>query len=285
MFGRHGEAPVPIVAPCTPSDCFEAAFEAVRIALTYRTPVFLLSDGYLANGAEPWLLPDVDALPDLQVEFAAEPNHTLDDGTSVFWPYKRDEETLARPWAVPGTPGLEHRIGGLEKADGSGNVSYDPVNHERMTKLRAAKVAGIAKTVAPVEVDDADGIGSAPVLVLGWGSTYGAIAAGVRRIRARGLKVAHAHLRHLNPFPPNLGEVLGAYPQVLVPETNLGQLVKLVRADFLVDAKGMSKMQGVPFRAAEIELAVLEMMGEDGSEVEIAPEVAVVAPETGGEGG
>jgi 2-oxoglutarate ferredoxin oxidoreductase subunit alpha len=285
MFGRHGEAPVPIVAPCTPSDCFEAAFEAVRIALTYRTPVFLLSDGYLANGAEPWMLPDVDALPDLQVEFAGEPNHTLEDGTSVFWPYKRDEDTLARPWAVPGTPGLEHRIGGLEKADGSGNVSYDPVNHERMTHLRAAKVAGIAKTIPPLAVDDVDGFGSAPILVLGWGSTYGAIAAGVRRIRARGLKVAHAHLRHLNPFPANLGAVLAAYPQVLVPETNLGQLVKLVRAEFLVDAKGMSKMQGVPFRAAEIELAVLEMLGEDGSEVEIAPEVAVVAPETGGEGG
>jgi len=263
MFGRHGEAPVPIVAASTPSGCFDAALEAVRIAVTHRTPVFLLSDGYLANGAEPWRLPDVDALPDLRVEFAQEPNHCTEDGSAVFWPYLRDEETLARPWAVPGTPGLEHRIGGLEKADGSGNVSYDPANHERMTHLRAAKVAGIARSIPPQEVDDADGLGGAPVLVLGWGSTYGAIAAGVRRIRARGLKVAHAHLRHLNPFPANLGAVLAAYPRVLVPETNMGQLVKLVRADFLVDAKGLSKMQGVPFRAAEIELAVLEMLGVD----------------------
>jgi 2-oxoglutarate ferredoxin oxidoreductase subunit alpha len=267
MFGRHGEAPVPIVAPSTPAQCFEAAFEAVRIAITYRTPVFLLSDGYLANGAEPWRLPDTDTLPDLQVEFAAEPNHTLEDGTAVFWPYLRDEQTLARPWAVPGTPGLEHRIGGLEKADGSGNVSYDPVNHERMVHLRAAKVAGIAREIAPLAVDDEDGRGGAPVLVLGWGSTYGAIAAGVRRIRARGLKVAHAHLVHLNPFPANLGEVLAAYGQVLVPETNMGQLVKLVRADFLVGARGLSKVQGVPFRAAEIESAVLDMLGVDGDAV------------------
>jgi 2-oxoglutarate ferredoxin oxidoreductase subunit alpha len=267
MFGRHGEAPVPIVAPSTPAQCFEAAFEAVRIAITYRTPVFLLSDGYLANGAEPWRLPDTDTLPDLQVEFAAEPNHTLEDGTAVFWPYLRDEQTLARPWAVPGTPGLEHRIGGLEKADGSGNVSYDPVNHERMVHLRAAKVAGIAREIAPLAVDDEDGLGGAPVLVLGWGSTYGAIAAGVRRIRARGLKVAHAHLVHLNPFPANLGEVLAAYGQVLVPETNMGQLVKLVRADFLVGARGLSKVQGVPFRAAEIESAVLDMLGVDGDAV------------------
>ncbi|HXX91764.1 MAG TPA: 2-oxoacid:acceptor oxidoreductase subunit alpha [Acidimicrobiales bacterium] len=263
MFGRHGEAPVPIVAPATPAGCFEAALEAVRIALTYRTPVFLLSDGYLANGAEPWRLPDVDSLPSLGVEFAAEPNHTLDDGTAVFWPYLRDEETLARPWAVPGTPGLEHRIGGLEKADGSGNVSYDPVNHERMVRLRAAKVAGIVRDIPPVTVDDVDGPGAAPVLVLGWGSTYGAIAAGVRRIRARGLKVAHAHLQHLNPFPANLGEVLASYGAVLVPETNLGQLAKLVRAEFLVDARTLSKVQGTPFRAAEIESAVLEMLGVD----------------------
>jgi 2-oxoglutarate ferredoxin oxidoreductase subunit alpha len=263
MFGRHGEAPVPIVAPSTPSDCFEAAFEAVRIALTYRTPVFILSDGYLANGAEPWNLPDVGSLPDLQVDFAVETNHRLEDGKEVFWPYVRDERTLARPWAVPGTPGLEHRIGGLEKADGSGNVSYDPLNHERMTHLRAAKVAGIARDFEPLAVDDEDGVGGAPVVVLGWGSTYGAIAAGVRRIRARGIKVAHVHLKHLNPFPRDLGDVLRAYPHVLVPETNMGQLVKLVRADFLVDARGLSKVQGVPFRAGEIEAAVLDMLGVD----------------------
>ncbi|HYA68113.1 MAG TPA: 2-oxoacid:acceptor oxidoreductase subunit alpha [Acidimicrobiales bacterium] len=265
MFGRHGEAPVPIVAPSTPSGCFEAAFEAVRIALTYRTPVFILSDGYLANGAEPWLLPDVGTLPDLRVDFAVEPNHTLDDGRKVFWPYVRDERTLARPWAVPGTPGLEHRIGGLEKADGSGNVSYEPANHERMVHLRAAKVAGIARDFEPLAVDDDDGLGGASLVILGWGSTYGAIAAGVRRIRARGIKVAHVHLKHLNPFPVDLGDVLRAYPRVLVPETNMGQLIKLVRADYLVDARGLSKIQGVPFRAGEIEAAVLDMLEVDPS--------------------
>ncbi len=263
MFGRHGEAPVPIVAPMTPSHCFEVAMEAVRIAVKYRTPVFILSDGYLANGAEPWRLPDTDALPDLHVEFATETNHSAEDGTPAFWPYLRDPDTLARPWAVPGTPGLEHRIGGLEKADGSGNISYDPVNHERMVHLRAEKVAGIARDIPPLGVDDVDGLGGASVLVLGWGSTYGAIAAGVRRVRARGLKVAHAHLVHLNPFPSNLGDVLRAYDSVLVPETNLGQLARLVRADFLVDARTLSKVQGVPFRAAEIEEAVLELLGVD----------------------
>ncbi len=262
MYGRHGEAPVPIVAAMTPSHCFEAAIEAVRIAVTYRTPVFLLSDGYLANGSEPWRLPDVGDLPDLHVEFATGANHTEADGTEVFWPYIRDEN-LARPWAVPGTPGLEHRIGGLEKEDGTGNISYDPENHERMVRLRAAKVAGIAKDFAPLEVDDPDGIGGAEVLVLGWGSTYGAIAAGVRRVRARGLAVAHVQLVHLNPFPSDLGGVLGAYRHVLVPEANLGQLSKMVRAEFLVDAKILSKVQGSPFRAAEIELAVLEMLGVD----------------------
>jgi 2-oxoglutarate ferredoxin oxidoreductase subunit alpha len=261
MYSRHGEAPVPIMAPMTPSHCFEVAIEAARIAVKYRTPVIVLSDGYLANGAEPWRLPDPATLPDLRVEFATETNHTEEDGTPTFWPYVRDEETLARPWAVPGTPGLEHRIGALEKEDGSGNVSYDPVNHERMVHLRAAKVAGIAKDIALLEVDDLGGIGAAPLLVLGWGSTFGAIAAGVRRVRARGLSVAHAHLVHLNPFPSNLGEVLGAYGKVLVPEANLGQLAKMVRADFLVDARTLSKVQGVPFRAAEIEDVVLEMLG------------------------
>jgi 2-oxoglutarate ferredoxin oxidoreductase subunit alpha len=257
MFGRHGETPVPIVAPSTPGDCFFAAIEAARIALKYRTPVFLLSDGYLANGAEPWPIPDVSSLPDISVPFATQPNHTSEDGTEDFWPYLRDPATLARPWAIPGTPGLTHRIGGLEKADGSGDVSYDPDNHERMTKLRVEKVAGIAADIAPVHVDDPDG---ADVLVLGWGSTYGAIQAGIRRVRAQGHSVAHAHLRHLNPFPPNLGEVLRSFRRVLVPEMNLGQLLKLIRADFLVDAQGLNKMKGKPFQAGEIEKAIFDVL-------------------------
>jgi len=259
MYGRHGEAPVPIVAPSTPSQCFAAAIEATRIAVKYRTPVILLSDGYLANGAEPWRLPDLDTLPAIDPAFASEPNHREEDGTATFWPYVRDEETLARPWAPPGVPGLEHRIGGLEKADGSGNVSYEPANHELMVHLRAAKVAGIARDIPPVEVDDETG--DAEVLVVGWGSTYGAIAAGVRRVRARGLSVAHCHLYHLNPFPLNLGEVLSRYARVLVPEVNMGQLSRLLRAEYLVDAQSLSKVQGVPFRAAEIESAILGLLG------------------------
>jgi 2-oxoglutarate/2-oxoacid ferredoxin oxidoreductase subunit alpha len=253
MFGRHGEAPVPIVAALSPSHCFYAAIEAVRIALKYRTPVFLLSDGYLANGSEPWRLPDVESLPDISVPFATEANLDGD-----FMPYLRDPETLARPWAIPGTPGLEHRIGGLEKADVTGNISYDPDNHELMTRLRAAKVAGIDRDIPPVEVDADEG---ADVLVLGWGSTYGAIAAAVRRIRARGLKVAQAHLVHLNPFPRNLGEVVGRYREVLVPEMNLGQLSLLIRGRYLVDAKSVNKVKGLPFKAAEIEEALLELIG------------------------
>jgi 2-oxoglutarate/2-oxoacid ferredoxin oxidoreductase subunit alpha len=260
MFGRHGEAPVPIVAARTPSHCFEVAIEAVRIAVKYRTPVILLSDGYLANGAEPWRLPEVDEFVRIDPAFAAEPNHESEDGTLVFWPYVRDEETLARPWAPPGIPGLEHRIGGLEKADESGNVSYDPVNHERMVRLRAAKVAGIVRDVPALEVDDETG--DAELLVLGWGSTYGSIIAGVRRARALGHHVAHAHLVHMHPFPANLGDVLARYRKVLVPEMNLGQLSRLVRAEFLVDARPLSKVQGVPFRAAEIEAAILEMLKE-----------------------
>ena len=258
MYGRHGEAPVPIVAAKTPSHCFEAAIEAVRIAVKYRTPVILLSDGYLANGAEPWRLPDVDRIEPIDPGFAAEANHVGDDGTPAFWPYVRDPETLARPWAPPGIPGLEHRIGGLEKADGSGNVSYDPANHERMVRLRAAKVAGIARDVPAVEVDDETG--DAELLVLGWGSTYGAIVAGVRRARARGHKVAHAHLVHMHPFPSDLGEVLARYRTVLVPEMNLGQLSRLVRAEYLVDAHCFSKVQGVPFRAGEIESAIESLL-------------------------
>jgi 2-oxoglutarate ferredoxin oxidoreductase subunit alpha len=261
MFGRHGEAPIPIVAPATPGDCFYIAIEAARIALKYRTPVLLLSDGYLANGAEPWPVPDVASLPDISVEFATETNHTSDDGTPEFWPYQRDPETLARPWAVPGTPGLTHRIGGLEKAEGSGSVSYEPENHQRMVDLRVAKVAGIARDIPPVVADDPDG--DARVLLLGWGSTYGAIGAGIRRVRARGYKVAQVHLRHLNPFPANLGDVLKHYDKILVPEMNLGQLRKLVRAEFLVDAQGLNKMTGQPFRAGEIEQAILALFGED----------------------
>jgi 2-oxoglutarate ferredoxin oxidoreductase subunit alpha len=258
MFGRHGEAPVPIVAPSTPGDCFFIAIEAARIALKYRTPVFILSDGYLANGAEPWHIPDVDSLPDISVPFATEANHVDDEGNPQFWPYLRDSETLARPWAIPGTPGLTHRIGGLEKADGSGSVSYDAANHDLMSRLRVAKITGIANDIPKVEVDDPDG--NAELLVLGWGSTYGAILAGIRRVRTAGRSVAHAHLRHLNPFPSNLGEVLRRYPKVLVPEMNLGQLVKLVRAEFLVDAKGLNKMRGKPFAAEEIERAIWELL-------------------------
>ena len=255
MYGRHGEAPLPIVAARSPSHCFDAAIEAVRIALKYRTPVILLTDGYLANGAEPWLLPDVNALPDLSVDFATEPNH---DG--AFWPYLRDPETLARPWAIPGTPGLMHRIGGIEKQDGTGNVNYDPENHEHMVHLRADKVARIADDIPAVEVDDPDAAdGSyADLLVLGWGSTWGVAQQAVRQARAAGRRVAHAHLVHLNPFPKNLGEVLARYPKVLVPEMNLGQLARLVRAEFLVDARSVTKVQGLPFRAAEIEHAIME---------------------------
>jgi 2-oxoglutarate/2-oxoacid ferredoxin oxidoreductase subunit alpha len=257
LFGRNGEAPVPVVAPCTPSDCFHAAVEAARIALKYRTPVVLLSDGYLANGSEPWLLPDVESLPDISVAFATEPNHEGD-----YWPYLRDETTLARPWAVPGTPGLEHRIGGLEKADGSGNISYDPDNHDRMVNLRAAKVAGIAADIAPLEVDHQDG---SKLLVLGWGSTHGPIGAAVRRVRATGARVAVAHLRHLNPFPANLGEVLAAYEQVLIPEMNRGQLRLLVRSRFLVDAVGYNRVRGLPLKAEELADAIIGLLDEGAS--------------------
>jgi 2-oxoglutarate ferredoxin oxidoreductase subunit alpha len=252
MYGRHGEAPMPVVAPRSPSHCFEAAFEAARLALKYRTPVILLTDGYLANGSEPWFLPDVEALPDIGVPFADSPNH--DD---EYWPYLRDPETLARPWAIPGTPGLMHRIGGLEKEDGTGNVNYDPENHEHMVRIRAEKVARIASDVPPVEVDDPD---DADLLVLGWGSTWGSIQAAVRRVRAGGKQVAHAHLVHMNPFPANLGEVLSGYRKIVVPEMNLGQLSRLVRAEYLVDAQTLSKVQGVPFSATEIEARILEML-------------------------
>ena len=253
MYGRNGEAPVPIVAPCTPADCFDAALEAARIALTYRTPVMLLSDGYLANGSEPWRIPEPDELPDLTVQFAQGPNHTLDDGTEVFWPYKRDPQTLARPWAIPGTPGLEHRIGGIEKEDGTGNISYAPANHDFMVRTRQAKIDGIA--VPDLEVDDPH---EARTLVLGWGSTYGPITAAVRRLRRAGESIAQAHLRHLNPFPRNLGAVLAAYDKVVIPEMNLGQLATLVRAKYLVDAHSYNQVNGMPFKAEQLAAALKE---------------------------
>lgn len=258
MFGRNGEAPVPIVAPQTPSDCFAATIEAARIALKYRTPVFLLSDGYLANGSEPWRLPDTSELPDLRVEFATEPNQEMPDGTKEFWPYKRDPETLARPWAVPGTPGLEHRIGGIEKADGIGSISYDPANHDLMVRTRQAKIDGIAKDIEPLHVDDPSG--EAKVLVIGWGSTYGPIAAGIRRVRGAGGKVAQAHLRHLNPFPANTAEVLKAYDKVIVPEMNLGQLALLLRGKYLVDAMSYNQVRGLPFKSEELAHVIQEVI-------------------------
>ena len=246
MYGRNGEAPVPIIAPQSPSDCFEAALEASRIALAYRTPVFVLSDGSIANGSEPWRVPDVDDLPDLSVTFATEPN--APDGSGEFWPYLRDADTLARPWAIPGTAGLEHRIGGLEKADGRGTISYDPDNHDRMVRLRQAKIDGIP--VPDITVDDPHG--DAEVLVIGWGSSYGPIGAACRRVRAAGMSVAQAHLRHLNPMPANLGDVLRSYRRVVVPEMNLGQLAMLLRARFLVDAHSYTKVAGLPFQAEEL---------------------------------
>jgi 2-oxoglutarate ferredoxin oxidoreductase subunit alpha len=252
MFGRNAESPVPVIAAPTPGGCFDAAIEAVRIALKYRTPVYLLSDAYLANGSEPWLLPDVDALPDISTKFAEAAEHE-----GKFLPYQRDPDTLARPWAIPGTPGLEHRIGGLEKADSTGNVSYDPDNHDLMVRMRARKVAGIAADIPELGVDDPDG---AELLVLGWGGTYGPITAAVRRVRREGKNVAQAHLNYLNPFPRNTGEVLRRYPKVLIPEINLGQLVKLIRAEFLVDAAGYHRVSGQPFRSDELAEAIEAML-------------------------
>jgi 2-oxoglutarate/2-oxoacid ferredoxin oxidoreductase subunit alpha len=265
LYGRNGESPVAVVAPATPADCFDIAIEAVRIAVKYRTPVIILSDGYLANGSEPWRIPDVDTLARLRDEFSfAIPSDwpSADkaaggkgDGTGGFQPFQRDADTLARPWAIPGTPGLEHRIGGIEKADGAGTISYDPDNHDRMVRLRQAKIDGIAADIGPLQVDDPDG--KARVLVLGWGSTYGSIGAAARRVRVAGGSVAQAHLRHLSPFPANLGEVLNAYDKVLVPEINLGQLALLLRGRFLVDVISYNRVRGLPFRAAEL-AAVIE---------------------------
>ncbi|WCN82156.1 2-oxoacid:acceptor oxidoreductase subunit alpha [Micromonospora sp. LH3U1] len=253
LYGRHGEAPVAVIAPRSPSDCFFAALEAARIALTYRTPVILLSDNYVANGSEPWLLPDVESLPDLRVDFATEPNG--EDGTT-FLPYLRDPETLARPWAIPGTAGLEHRIGGLEKADKTGDISYDPANHDFMVRTRAARIEAIP--VPDIEVEDPDG--DARVLVLGWGSTYGPIGAACRGVRQRGLSIAQAHLRHLAPMPANLGEVLRSYDKVVIPEMNLGQLAHVIRARYLVDAISYNQVRGLPFTSAELETTLEEVL-------------------------
>jgi 2-oxoglutarate/2-oxoacid ferredoxin oxidoreductase subunit alpha len=272
MFGRNGEAPVPIVAPRSPGDCFDTVLEAVRIAVTYRTPVMLLSDGYLANGSEPWRIPELAELPEIDPAFATATNHVVATGSTdekaEFWPYLRDEQTLARPWAIPGTPGLEHRIGGLEKSDGHGNISYDPANHDFMVRTRAAKVERIAETLPPLEVDDPEG--KAKVVVLGWGSTYGPIGAGVRRVRAAGYHVAQVHLRHLNPFPRDLGDILGRYDKVLIPEMNLGQLAMLIRARYLVDAVGYNHVRGLPLKAAELAEAIGNLVAEaEGVEVHL----------------
>jgi 2-oxoglutarate ferredoxin oxidoreductase subunit alpha len=252
MFGRHGESPLPVIAIPTPSEAFDLAIEAARIALKYMTPVVLLSDNHVANSSEPWKLPEINDLPDISIPFA-----TSNNGNGHFLPYMRDLATFARPWAIPGTPGLEHRIGGIEKEAVTGNVSYDPANHQLMTDSRAWKVANIAKDIPELEVNADEG---AELLVIGWGSTYGAIRAAVNRVRAQGRKVATTHLRHLNPFPANLGEVLRSYAKVLVPELNTGQLVKLLRAEFLVDARGFNKVAGEPFKIAEMQETILEVL-------------------------
>ncbi|MEX0989605.1 MAG: 2-oxoacid:acceptor oxidoreductase subunit alpha [Actinomycetota bacterium] len=244
LFGRHGESPMPIVAAKSPSHCFDAAIEASRIAVTYRTPVILLSDTFLANSSEPWLLPQVDDLPTFSPDYATGTNHP--DG---FLPYLRDDK-LARPWALPGTEGLEHRIGGLEREEVTGNISYEPENHEAMTLLRERKVEAVAGSIPELEPEANE---DADLLVLGWGSSHGTIRAAVRRVRREGGKVAHAHLVHLNPFPPNLGEVLRRYPKVLIPEMNRGQLALLVRGRFLIDAISYTKVQGIPIFAGELE--------------------------------
>lgn len=258
MFGRNGEAPVPIVAPQSPADCYDIALEAARIATTYRTPVFILSDGYLANGSEPWRIPDTHELPDLTVTFATEANYTRPDGSRTFMPFVRDPETLARPWAVPGTPELENRIGGIEKADITGHISYDPDNHDKMVRLRQAKVDSIANTIGDLEVEDPSG--DAKVLVIGWGSTYGPIGAAAKTLRREGHQVAQAHLRHLNPFPANTGDVLTRYDRVIVPEMNLGQLALLLRGRYLVDAISYNQVRGMPFKSDELATVIKDVI-------------------------
>jgi len=249
MYGRHGESPLPIIAAMTPSDCFFAAFEAVRLAIKYMTPVILLTDGYLANGAEPWLVPSFGDLPDIPVSFRTDPQG--------FFPYVRDDDTLARPWVRPGTPGLEHRIGGLSKEHVTGNVSYSPANHEQMVRIRARKIAGIAREIPPTPVGGAK---EGDVLVIGWGGTYGALAAAVKELGERGKAVGHVHLRYLNPLPPDLFEIISRFKKVLVPELNLGQLVKILRAEYLVDAIGMNKIQGRPFKISELTTRIQRLL-------------------------
>src|SRR5580658_7745545 len=242
MYGRHGESPIPVICAITPADCFTAAYEAVRIAIKYMTPVILMTDGQLANGSEPWLLPDTDKLPPIPVNFRTDPEG--------FMPYIRDEDTLARPWAIPGTPGLEHRIGGLSTEDRTGNVSYSPANNEQMVRLRARKIAGIAREIPPTEIfGDADG---GDIAVLGWGSTYGSLREAVKQMRDKGKSVSHIHLRYLNPLPTDLGDQLRKFKKVMVAEMNMGQLLKMVRADYLIDAIGCNKVQGRPFKVSEL---------------------------------
>ena len=254
IHGRHGESPLPVVAAKSPAHCFDAAIEAARIALRYRTPVILLTDGYLANGAEPWRLPDVADLPDLSVEFTTTTNHTEPDGREVFWPFLRDPETLTRPWAVPGTPGLQHRIGGIEKQDGSGNISYQPGNHEHMVRLRQARVDDIAADIPGTILDEDD---DAELLVIGWGSTWGAITAGVRRVRRQGRRISQAHLVHVNPLPADLGDIIARYPKVLCPELNLGQMTGILRDRYLADVRSFTKVSGLPFGAQEMEARMI----------------------------
>jgi 2-oxoglutarate/2-oxoacid ferredoxin oxidoreductase subunit alpha len=282
MFGRNGECPVPILAPCSPADCFNMVFEAIRIAIHYMTPVFLLSDGYIANGSEPWLIPNIADLPRIKVnhptpinvngkgqsDFSAETTEAKNGdirggdekignaSNGHFLPYKRDER-LARQWAVPGTPGMEHRIGGLEKEDVTGNVSYDPANHEHMIHIRAQKVANIANDIPELAVS---GEATGDLLVIGWGGTHGSILSAVQRCQRKGMKVSAAHLRYLNPMPKNVGDVLKRFKKVLVPELNSGQLRLLLRAYFLVDAVGLNKVQGKPFLISEIEQKIEEML-------------------------
>ncbi|MCB1215141.1 MAG: 2-oxoacid:acceptor oxidoreductase subunit alpha [Deltaproteobacteria bacterium] len=254
LYGRNGDSPLPVLAPATPSECFQMSFEAIRLAVKYRTPILYLSDGYLANGSEPWRIPDLKDLPEIKIEYAKAPT-----GGKAFLPYERNPETLARPWAIPGTPGLEHRVGGLEKADKTGNVSYDPMNHQTMTNLRAEKVARMVQDIPDIQVN---GDPSGQVLVVGWGSTYGAITSAVDRLRALGQSVSSIHLRHLNPFPKNLGEILKNFDQVLIPEMNMGQLSLILRAKYLIDAKPLNKVQGQPFKIQEIIEAIQSLLSK-----------------------
>lgn len=262
LYGRNGESPVAVIAAQSPSDCFDAAVEAVRIATTYRTPAILLTDGYLANGSEPWRLPEVADLPEMTIEFASEPNGADAKGEPTFLPFKRDPGTLARPWAIPGTPGLEHRIGGIEKADQTGNISYDPENHEKMVRLRAEKIERIADDVDNLDVYDPSG--KADLLVIGWGSTYGPIRAAVNRLQAEGMSIAHAHLRHIAPMPKNTGEVLRRYERVICPEMNLGQLALLLRGKYLVDIESHTKVKGAPFTSEELMSVFTDVLAQLG---------------------